>query len=177
VAAGAVAGAPTTAVAGGQSLVTVAVVVTPQPLQLATGAATVLPVQLLTVAVLPWQLLRANFAFSLSNRFGPWQLLLGAATVLPVQLLTGDATVLPVQLLTGAVATTLAPWQLPWHEPRSRPKEAVSPPVVAAIMRTIVYIHRLLILVQMTRITTEETLVATPFRNNLEAILHKIVFI
>jgi hypothetical protein len=109
----------------------------------------------------------------------PWQLLAGVPVQLlagvPVQLLAGAATVLPVQL-AGAEATTLAPWQLPWHEPRSRPKDAVSPPVVAAIMRTIVYIHRLLILVQSTRMTTEVPLVARPFRNNLKAILHKIVF-
>ena len=135
-----------------------------------------LPVQLLAVEVLPWQLLRVNLAFNLFIRLGPWQLLFCAATVLPVQLLTGVATVMPVQLLAGAEATTLAPWQLPWHEPRSRPKDAVSPPVVAAIMSTIVYIHQLLILVRTTRMTTEGTPVARPFRNNLKAILHKIVF-
>jgi hypothetical protein len=121
-AAAGVAVVPTTAVAGGQSVVVWA---TSQPPQSAAGATTA-PVQL----VLPWHPRLPNFALMRSRMLTrPWQLLPWqlAATVEPVQLLTGNAaTTVPVQL-AGAVATTLAPWQLPWHEPRSRPKEAVSP--------------------------------------------------
>ncbi len=165
---------PTTALAGGQSLVIIEVAATPQPPQHA--GATTAPVQL----VLPWQLLRWNLAFNLSRMLGPWQLLPWQLLAgVPVQLLTGvpvqllETTVLPMQL-AGAVTTTLAPWQLPWHEPRSRPKDAVSPPVVAAIMSTIVYIQLLLILVQPTRMTMEKSPVARPFRNELRSDLSQI---
>jgi len=74
----------------------------------------------------------------------PWQVLDGA-TVLPVQLETVTGAGLPVQPLAGApVQLLLATTRLPWHEPRSRPNDGASPPVLAAIIRTIVYIAFLL---------------------------------